>query len=116
MGESETNENLPGRRHFLRTLALAGASIGVKPLEVAAEELFNPATTKKDEISFTGYGRMHDNKLVSINEDARRMAASTIKNFVMVAFFNQIDAGRIRYNQRVRDQIMGKDLTVKDLV
>src|SRR3989344_1714054 len=152
MGESETNENLPGRRHFLRTLALAGASIGVKPLEVAAEELFNPATTKKDEVSLaqsassvnsplesriddyvkskrrsrylsntdeisvTVYDIMHDNKLVSINEDARRMAASTIKNFVMLAVFNQIDAGRIRYNQRVRDQIMGKDLTVKDLV
>ncbi|MBI2655994.1 serine hydrolase [Candidatus Woesearchaeota archaeon] len=69
-----------------------------------------------DQFSITVYDIEHDRKLVSINEDTRRMAASTIKNFVMLAVFDQIDEGRISYNQRLRDRVMRRDLTVKDLL
>ncbi len=69
-----------------------------------------------DKVSITVYDIEHDRKIVSINEDVRRMAASTIKDFIMLAVFDQIDRGRISYNQGVRDNVMGRSLTVKDLV
>lgn len=44
------------------------------------------------------------------------MAASTIKDFVMLAVFDQIQAGNIKYLQRVTDSATKRSYTVKDLI
>ncbi len=58
----------------------------------------NPA----DEISVTVYDIDNNRKVVSINEDARRMAASTIKDYVMLAVFHQINRKKIKYSRRIQ--------------
>ena len=50
------------------------------------------ATT--DRTSFVVYDISKNKKIVSINEDRQMMAASLIKNFVMLAYFHEVKHGR----------------------
>ena len=47
-----------------------------------------------DRTSFVVYDISKNKKLVSINEDKQMMAASLIKNFVMLAYFHEVRYGR----------------------
>ena len=47
-----------------------------------------------DRTSFVVYDISKNKKLVSINEDRQMMAASLIKNFVMLAYFHEVKHGR----------------------
>ena len=47
-----------------------------------------------DRTSFVVYDISKNKKLVSINEDRQMMAASLIKNFVMLAYFHEVRYGR----------------------
>ena len=53
------------------------------------------ATT--DRTSFVVYDISKDKKLVSINEDRQMMAASLIKNFVMLVYFHEVKYGRQKH-------------------
>ena len=46
-----------------------------------------------DRTSFVVYDISKNKKLVSINEDRQMMAASLIKNFVMLAYFHEVRYG-----------------------
>lgn len=50
-----------------------------------------------DKTSFVVYDIGQDKKVASINEDRKVMAASTIKIFVMLAYFDRVKAGKIKY-------------------
>ena len=50
-----------------------------------------------DRTSFVVYDISKDKKLVSINEDRQMMAASLIKNFVMLAYFHEVKYGRQKH-------------------
>ena len=58
-----------------------------------------------DEISITVYDIGHGRKVASINEDVRRMAASTIKDYVMLAVFHQVNSGHFKYTAKVKGLI-----------
>ena len=47
-----------------------------------------------DRTSFVVYDISKNKKIVSINEDRQMMAASLIKNFVMLAYFHEVKQGR----------------------
>lgn len=53
------------------------------------------ATT--DRTSFVVYDISKNKKLVSINEDRQMMAASVIKNFIMLAYFHEVKYGRQKH-------------------
>ncbi|MYI93893.1 serine hydrolase, partial [Candidatus Poribacteria bacterium] len=48
--------------------------------------------------SFVVYDLSRGKKLVSINEDTPRMAASLIKNFVMLVYFHEVKQKRLTHN------------------
>ena len=50
-----------------------------------------------DRTSFVVYDISKNKKLVSINEERQMMAASIIKNFVMLAYFHEVKYGRQRH-------------------
>ncbi|MDE0686351.1 MAG: class A beta-lactamase-related serine hydrolase, partial [Candidatus Poribacteria bacterium] len=50
-----------------------------------------------DRTSFVVYDISKNKKLVSINEDRQMMAASLIKNFVMLAYFHEVKYGRQKH-------------------
>lgn len=58
-----------------------------------------------DEISITVYDIGSNTKAVSINEDVARMAASTIKDYVMLAVFHQIKAGKLTYSTNIKSLV-----------
>ncbi len=58
--------------------------------------------THSDRTSFVVYDLSNDVKLVSINEETPRMAASLIKNFVMLVYFHEVKHGRLQHTQRNR--------------
>lgn len=58
--------------------------------------------TYSDRTSFVVYDLSRSKKLVSINEDRQMMAASLIKNFVMLAYFHEVKHGRLKYTDRSR--------------
>lgn len=58
-----------------------------------------------DRTSFVVYDLSRGIKLVSINEDTPRMAASLIKNFVMLAYFHEVKHGRLKYTDRSRTHL-----------
>ena len=58
--------------------------------------------THSDRTSFVVYDLSRDVKLVSINEETPRMAASLIKNFVMLVYFHEVKHGRLQHTQRNR--------------
>src|SRR3989338_163254 len=53
-----------------------------------------------DRLYMTAYDIDTGERLVSINEDSQVMAASTIKDFVMLAYYDQVQRGAIRENSR----------------
>ena len=55
-----------------------------------------------DRTSFVVYDLSRRKKLVSINEDTPRMAASLIKNFVMLAYFHEVKYGRLKHTNTNR--------------
>ena len=77
------------------------------PLEETIDELvkqFRPGRglTYSDRTSFVVYDLSNNVKLVSINEETPRMAASLIKNFVMLVYFHEVKNGRLQHTQRNR--------------
>ena len=50
-----------------------------------------------DRTSFVVYDISKNKKIVSINEDRQMMAASLIKNFVMLAYFHEVKYGRQKH-------------------
>ncbi len=113
----------PSRREFLRTLILGSASLwlapltlpALSPLEAAPGDLQSRVTNQigklraqgligtKDKVSWSVYDFTSRKKLVSINEDVPRQAASMIKPFVAQAWFYQASKSKkIRYTPEVR--------------
>ena len=77
------------------------------PLEATIDALvkkFRPrgGLTYSDRTSFVVYDLSRDVKLVSINEETPRMAASLIKNFVMLIYFHEVKHGRLQHTNRNR--------------
>ena len=69
------------------------------PLEVTFELYIKNKRNRRvlsttDRTSFVVYDISKNKKLVSINEDRQMMAASLIKNFVMLAYFHEVKHGR----------------------
>ena len=58
--------------------------------------------TNTDKTSFVVYDLTRNKKLVSINEDTPRMAASLIKNFVMLVYFHEVKQGRLAHTNTNR--------------
>ncbi len=58
-----------------------------------------------DRTSFVVYDISKNRKLVSINEDRQMMAASIIKNFVMLAYFHEVKYGRQRHTDHNRGRL-----------
>jgi len=61
--------------------------------------------SKTDQTSFVVYDISKQKKAVSINEDESRMAASLIKNFVMLAYFHQVKYGRLKHTDTNRTHL-----------
>ena len=55
-----------------------------------------------DRTSFVVYDISKGKKVVSINEDQPMMAASLIKNFVMLVYFHEVRQGRLRHTNQNR--------------
>ena len=77
------------------------------PLEEYVDEFvkqFRPrkGLTYSDQTSFVVYDLSQNVKLVSINEETPRMAASLIKNFVMLVYFHEVKHGRLYHSNRNR--------------
>lgn len=75
------------------------------PLEAIIDKFvkkFRPrgGLTYSDQTSFVVYDLSNDVKLVSINEETSRMAASLIKNFVMLVYFHEVKHGRLQHTNR----------------
>ena len=75
------------------------------PLEKTIDALVKQYRPKKgltysDRTSFVVYDISRSKKLVSINEDTPRMAASLIKNFVMLVYFHEVKHGRLQHTNR----------------
>ena len=72
------------------------------PLENQFESYIKTRRRRKalaatDRTSFVVYDISKNKKLVSINEDRQMMAASLIKNFVMLAYFHEVKYGRQKH-------------------
>lgn len=72
------------------------------PLEADFERYIKSRRSRKilastDRTSFVVYDISKNRKLVSINEDRQMMAASLIKNFVMLAYFHEVKYGRKKH-------------------
>ena len=91
--------------------ALAGTSRNIpskyrstidSPLEANFESYIKSRRSRKtlaatDRTSFVVYDISKGKKIVSINEDRQMMAASLIKNFVMLAYFHEVKYGRQKH-------------------
>ena len=69
------------------------------PLEADFERYIKSRRSRRvlaptDRTSFVVYDISKGQKIVSINEDRQMMAASIIKNFVMLAYFHEVKYGR----------------------
>ncbi len=56
--------------------------------------------SRSDKTSISVYDLTRDRQLVSINQDTSRMAASLIKLYVMLLYYDRVAAGRIRHTNR----------------
>ncbi len=65
----------------------------------------NKGLTHSDRTSFVVYDISRSKKLVSINEDTPRMAASLIKNFVMLVYFHEVKHGRLTHTNKNRNHL-----------
>lgn len=80
------------------------------PLEAIVDakvKKFRPGggLTYSDRTSFVVYDLYNDLKLVSINEETPRMAASLIKNFVMLVYYHEVKHGRLQHTNRNREHL-----------
>jgi beta-lactamase class A len=60
---------------------------------------------KDEQTSWLIYDLKRDETVAVINGDAPRQAASMIKPLVMLAFFDRVEAGRVRYGSKSREQL-----------
>ena len=72
------------------------------PLEANFEDYVKSRRNRRvlattDRTSFVVYDISKNKKLVSINENRQMMAASVIKNFVMLAYFHEVKYGRQKH-------------------
>ena len=72
------------------------------PLEANFESYIKSRRSRRvlaatDRTSFVVYDISKGKKIVSINEDRQMMAASIIKNFVMLAYFHEVKYGRQKH-------------------
>ena len=58
-----------------------------------------------DRTSFVVYDVTKQKKVVSINEDQTMMAASLIKNFIMLAYFHEVKHKRLEHTTKNRQQL-----------
>ena len=58
-----------------------------------------------DRTSFVVYDVTKQKKVVSINEDRTMMAASLIKNFIMLAYFHEVKHKRLEHTSKNRNQL-----------
>ena len=58
-----------------------------------------------DRTSFVVYDATKQKKVVSINQDQTMMAASLIKNFVMLAYFHEVKHKRLEHTNKNRQQL-----------
>ncbi len=89
---ASTYRNIPGK--YRSTID--------SPLEADFERYIKGRRSRKvlaatDRTSFVVYDISKGKKLVSINEDRQMMAASLIKNFVMLAYFHEVKYGRQKH-------------------
>ena len=80
------------------------------PLEASIERFIKRYRRSRqlastERTSFVVYDISRQKKLVSINEDQPRMAASLIKNFVMLAYFHEVKQGRKAHTNYNRAQL-----------
>lgn len=80
------------------------------PLEASIERFIKRYRRSRqlastERTSFVVYDISRRKKLVSINEDQPRMAASLIKNFVMLAYFHEVKQGRKAHTNYNRAQL-----------
>lgn len=86
---------------FLSPRGSVSASKGTidSPLEASFESYIKSRRSRRilsttDRTSFVVYDISKNKKIVSINENRQMMAASLIKNFVMLAYFHEVRYGR----------------------
>ena len=66
---------------------------------------FKGVLASTDRTSFVVYDVTQQKKVVSINEDQTMMAASLIKNFVMLAYFHEVKHKRLEHTTKNRQQL-----------
>ena len=66
---------------------------------------FRGALASTDRTSFVVYDVTKQKKVVSINEDQTMMAASLIKNFIMLAYFHEVKHKRLEHTAGNRRQL-----------
>ena len=90
-------DSAPGAKYWSIPSKLRGTIDS--PLEATFELYVKNRRSRRvlsttDRTSFVVYDISKNKKLVSINEDRQMMAASLIKNFVMLAYFHEVRYGR----------------------
>jgi beta-lactamase class A len=66
---------------------------------------FRGVLANTDHTSFVVYDVTKQKKVVSINEDQTMMAASLIKNFIMLAYFHEVKYKRLEHTNKNRGQL-----------
>ena len=66
---------------------------------------FRGVLASTDRTSFVVYDVTKQKKVVSINEDQTMMAASLIKNFIMLAYFHEVNHKRLEHTAKNRQQL-----------
>lgn len=66
---------------------------------------FKGVLSSTDRTSFVVYDVTQQKKVVSINEDQKMMAASLIKNFIMLAYFHEVKHKRLEHTPKNRQQL-----------
>ena len=66
---------------------------------------FKGVLASTDRTSFVVYDVTKQKKVVSINEDQTMMAASLIKNFIMLAYFHEVKHKRLEHTTENRQQL-----------
>jgi len=118
---SEDTLSLPTRREFLAAVASCSGALALglpslvraggrrSPLQQHVSELVKGMRSQglirpEEKTSWSVYDLTSRNKLVAINEDVPRQAASMIKPFIAQAYFYQLEdvRGKLRYTTEVR--------------
>ncbi len=80
------------------------------PLEQTIDDVIKQFRRKgtlasTERTSFVVYDLTRGKKLVSINENRQMMAASLVKNFVMLVYFHEVKQGRLYHSNRNREHL-----------